>query len=189
MKEWKNIGKQLGALSSKDLVRLVHDLYESSDNSRKFLAARVLKGHASIKKYKDQIHTAIYPDHNFGDGGVHICEARKAISDFEKATHDPQQTLDLMIHFLEVGTQAMEVFGMDYEEFFDSMESMFRKVFTRLTGKDKKLLPVFLARLQDLERASRDTGYGYGDSLADMMAELGEPHPRRGSADRAHATR
>ena len=100
-----------------------------------------------------------------------------------KATHDAQQTLDLMIHFLEIGTAAIESFGMDYAEFFDSMESMFRRVFTRLTGKDNKLLPIFMTRLQALERASRDTGYGYGDSLADMMAELEGPLRRRSSTD------
>ena len=188
MKDWKNIGKQLDALSSRDLVRLVGDLYENNDSSRKFLAARFLRGQASIKKYKDQIHAALYPDYNLGDGAVQIRDARKAISDFEKTTRDPQQTLDLMVHFLEVGTQAMEAFGMDYEEFFASMESMFRRVFTRLKGKDRKLLPVFMTRLQRLERASRDTGYGYGDSLAEMMVELGGSLPRRSSQESSHAT-
>ncbi len=102
---------------------------------------------------------------------------------------DPLQTLELMVHFLEVGTAAMEAFGMDYEEFFDSMESMFRRVFTRLKERDRKLLPVFITRLQRIEQASRDTGYGYGDSLADMIIELGGMLPRRGSEEPAHATR
>lgn len=188
MKDWKNISKQIESLTNKDLVRLVRDLYATNDDNSKFLAARFLKDKASTKKYKDQIRAAIYPDYNYGNSDVRIRDAKKAISEFEKATHNPRQTLDLMIYFLEVGTEAMEAFGMDYEEFFDSMESMFRRVFTRLKGKDQKLLPVFLKRLRHLEQASRDTGYGYGDSLADMMEDLGESARRQGSAEAANAT-
>ena len=175
--EWKTISEQLGFLSIKDLVKLVHELYESGDSNRRFITARFIKGEASLKKYKQQVHRALYPDFDSGKTDISINVARKAISDFEKATRDPQQTLDLMIYFVEVGTRMMQDFGMDYEAFYDSMESMFKRVFDRLKGKDRELLPTFWARLKMLERAARNTGYGYGDNLADMMEELSEvPH-------------
>ncbi len=130
------------------------------------------KGPVPLKKYKDLVQQALYPDFNSGDDVVRIRDAKKAISDFAKATRDPNQTLDLMVHFGEVGTRMMNDFGMDYEAFYNSMESMYRKVFTRLTGKDHQLLSDFLPRLRSIENASRDTGYGYGDSLLEMMNEL-----------------
>ncbi len=181
MSEWKNINSHLDGLSNKDLKRIIHDLYEANEDSRKFLGAKFLKGKSSVKKYKDQIREAIYPDYNYGDGRVCFSDAKKAISDFEKATHDPQQTIDLMIYFLEIGTKAMDDFGMDYEAFYDGMESMFKKVWLRLKNRDKKLLPVFLPRIQKLERRSRNTGYGYGDAVEDMVEALAGP--RRRSAD------
>ena len=172
MSEWKDIDTNLNELSTKDLKRLIHDLYKTNDDNRKFLGARFLKGKGSLKKYKDQIREAIYPDYNLSDGRVRFSDAKKAISDFEKATHDTQQTLDLMVYFLEVGTDAMDSFGMDYEAFYNSMEFMFRKICMRLKGKDKELLPVFSARIQSLNRRSRNTGYGYGDAVEDMVDEL-----------------
>ncbi len=180
MSDWKPLRSKLENLSSDELLKVIHDLYLSNDSTRKFLSARFQKGSAPLKKYKDQVQQALYPDFNSGDTDVRIRDAKKAISDFEKATKDPSQTLDLMIHFLEVGTQMMEAFGMDYESFYDSMESMFRKVFTRLKATDHQLLPDFLPRLRKLEIASRDTGYGYGDSLSDMMTELESSARRRG---------
>ncbi len=172
MSEWKDINAHLDELSTKHLKRLIHDLYKTNDGNRKFLGAKFLKDKGAIKKYKDQIREAIYPDYNYGDGRVRFSDAKKAISDFEKATHDSQQTLDLMVYFLEVGTDAMDSFGMDYEGFYNSMESMFRKVCVRLKGKDKELLPVFSARIQRLDRRSLNTGYGYGDAVEDLVDDL-----------------
>ncbi len=172
MNDWKEINTRPEDMSERNLKHLIHDLYKANVDNRKFLAARFSKCKASVKKYKDQIREAIYPDYNFGDSRVRFSDAKKGISDFEKATHDPRQTLDLMIYFLEVGTEAMEAFGMDYEAFYNSMESMFRRVCARLGANDRELLPVFSARIQRLERRSRDTGYGYGDSVTDMVAEL-----------------
>ncbi len=169
---WKGIQKKLSPLSKAEILRLIGDLYESNDNNRRFLSARLMKGEVSPKKYREQIHAALYPDWNSGDTGVRIADARKAISDFQKASKDSGGTIDLMIYFLEVGTNMIETFGMDYEQFYDSMESMFRRVVNRLRGKDKGLLSGTIKRLQKIEMASRDTGYGYGDSLAEMMDDL-----------------
>ncbi|MEK6707077.1 MAG: DUF6155 family protein [Bdellovibrionota bacterium] len=183
--EWKAISKQLNALSSKELLKLIHELYQCTDSNRRFIAARFLKGEASLKKYKQQIHSALYPDFDAGKTDISISGAKKAISDFEKATHDSQQTLDLMIYFVEVGTQMIQAFGMDYESFYDSMESMFSKIVNRLKSKDRGLLPIFWGRLKKIETDSSDTGYGYGDSLADMMEELTEVHSNLGSGGAA----
>ncbi|MEI8346560.1 MAG: DUF6155 family protein [Pseudomonadota bacterium] len=173
--EWKKISELLRNLSSKDMIGLVHELYQNSDANRSFIVARFVKDGDSLKKYKQRVHREIYPDFNSGKTDISISAAKKVISDFEKATHNPKQTLDLMIYFVEVGTQMMKDFGMDYEAFYDSMESMFTRVFKRLKGQDRELLPTFWDRLQKLKRAARDTGYGYGDSLESMMEDLGGP--------------
>ena len=174
MSDWKPLRNILEELSNDELLKVIHDLYLSNESTRKFLSARFQKGPVPLKKYKDLVRQALYPDFNSGDDDddVRIRDAKKATSDFAKATRDPNQTLDLMVHFLEVGTRMMNDFGMDYEAFYNSMESMFRKVFRRLTGKDHQLLSDFLPRLRNIEKASRDTGYGYCDSLSEMMNEL-----------------
>lgn len=109
---WKDIQKKLNPLSKAEILSLIGDLYENNDNNRRFLSARLIKGEASLKKYREQIHAALYPDWNSGDTGVRIVDARKAISDFQKASNDPSGTIDLMIYFLEVGTNMIETFGM-----------------------------------------------------------------------------
>lgn len=171
-KDSEKIKKLIGAMPSKELRDLVRELYQLSSSNREFLNARFLKNETSLKDFKKRIREALYPDFDSGKTDISFSKARKAISDFEKATRDSKQTLDLMIYYLEVGKEMMAAFGMDYEAFYNSMESMFRGVATRLKGRDRSLLPVFWDRLKKIERAARNVGYGYGDSLEEMMEEL-----------------
>lgn len=169
---FKNIKDNLSALTSKQLVQLIGELYDLNQLNQSFLNARFLKNEASLKNYKSQIRRALYPDFDSGKQDISFSKARKAISDFAKATSDRRQTLDLMVYYVEVGKEMMDAFGMDYEAFYDSMESMFRKIVERLKNQDRHLIAIFWDRLKKVERAAQSTGYGYGDSLREMMTEL-----------------
>lgn len=53
---------------------------------------------------------------------------RKAISDYKKASGDEVGVLDIMVYYVEMGTKFTLEYGDIYEEFYDSLESMFKKV-------------------------------------------------------------
>ena len=183
--DFKNTRECLSVLSTKQLIQLIGELYNLNQLNQSFLNARFLKNDDVLKNYKKQIKRALYPDFDSGKQDISFSKARKAISDFSKATHDRRQTMDLMVYYVEVGKEMMDAFGMDYEAFYSSMESMFRKIVERLKEQDRHFISIFWDRLKKVERAAQSTGYGYGDSLREMMTELAKvTHAGEGELNR-----
>ena len=164
-----------GSLKGKspgELLGLVKDLYGLSDDNRNFLEARVKPDPKALKKYKAIISDAIYPDFcNDRHARIDFVRARKAISDFGKASDDPESLLELMIHYIEVGTQQTQDVCIDYGGYYTSMESMFGRVVKHLHGKNGNLADKFLPRLKKIVKNSGNAGYGYEDTLTDLLEE------------------
>jgi hypothetical protein len=170
--EWNTIKGSLQGKSPGELIGLVKDLYGLSDDNRNFLEARVKPDPKALKKYKAIISDAIYPDFcNDRHARIDFAKARKAISDFGKASDDPESLLDLMTHYVEVGTRQTKDVGIDYEAYFTSMESMFGRIVKQLHGKNRNLADKFLPRLKKIIKNSGNAGYGYEDTLTDLLEE------------------
>jgi hypothetical protein len=66
----------------------------------------------------------------------------------KKAINDPVGTLDLMVYYVECGTQFTVDCGDIDEAFYASLESMFTQVVKRLQHSDQDTIDRFLPRLQ-----------------------------------------
>jgi hypothetical protein len=166
---WKDVRAALGMKDAKELLSLIQQLYSLDEDNRRFIHAKFSLGDL-LQPYKNQIETHMCPD-PYENEEVSISAARKAISEYRKATGDPLGTLDLMIYFVECGTQFTLDFGDMWEEFYDSLESMFSKAVKMLKGMDKKTIDVFLPRLEKLVRDTDGMGWGYHDGLGDALCE------------------
>jgi hypothetical protein len=56
---------------------------------------------------------------------VSLKDAKKAISDYKKSTNDHIGLIDLMICYVEYGTDFLCEFGDMYEQYYCSLESVF----------------------------------------------------------------
>ena len=98
-------------------------------------------------------------------------KTRKAISDFRKANGTPSCILDLIIHYVEVGTDQTNGICIDYGGYYSSLESMFNRIIKCLIGQDKKYIDIFRPRLEAVIMNSTNAGYGYGETIQEIFNE------------------
>jgi len=171
---WRQLKQRIATHDQKTLVALVGELFDLSKSHQDFLGARYAEEDTgpALKRYKDVVSEAIYPDLIYDrNARIDFARARKAVSDFKRASRDPVQILDLMIHYVEIGTRLANDIGIDYESFYTSLESMFESVIRMLKGKEKAYAEHFLPRLKKTVKRATDA-WGYRDSLEDLLDEL-----------------
>lgn len=170
---WSAIRRHLNAQSSEALLALVKDLYDASSSNRDFLHARVqvaAGGGTALEKYRRTIAEQFYPQRGFGK--LKLAEARKAIRDYRKATGDVTGTIDLMLTYVETGTQFTCDFGDVNESYYNSLESVLGEMTKLLLKEQPALYPQFRGRVQQLEAHADHIGWGYGDALREHVCLL-----------------
>ncbi len=170
---WQNIRRQLDDWSKPALIALVKDLHDASPDNRDFLLARFQAqddAGVALEKYRHKIVEQFFPAR--GDGKLKLAEARRAIRDYRKATGNLTGTIDLMLTYVENGTEFTHEFGDINESFYNSLESVLNEVAQLLVREGKELYPRFRERVQRLATRADGIGWGYGDALRDQMYQL-----------------
>ena len=103
-KKWSDVKARLEAFDRKGLVSLLGDLYEASVANRRFLHSRLTPGSRAIEEYRRLVADAIYPD-PFSTRRVSVRDAAAAIAEYRRSTGEASGTVDLMLTFLEAGTE------------------------------------------------------------------------------------
>jgi hypothetical protein len=115
---WSAVRQQLGTWEKAELLSLVKDLYETTTGSRDFIHARCQAGECggeALEKYRAKIVAQFFPARGFGK--LKLGEARKAIRDYRKATGNLPGTAELLMTYVENGTEFTHEFG-DMDERF-----------------------------------------------------------------------
>jgi hypothetical protein len=167
---WLHIRRQLNGWSKPALIALVKDLYDTSSGNRDFLQARFGTREdlgARLEKYREKVVKQFFPKRGFGK--LKLAEARRAIRDYRKATGDLAGTIDLMLTFVETGTEFTLEFGDINEVFYGSLDSVLQEMMTLLRKEGHGLYPQFRARILRLRDDPDKGGWGYGDSLPEQV--------------------
>lgn len=171
---WSEVKKKLDGFDRAGLVALVKDLYNYSADNKSFLSARFAEEASSkaiLEDYKERITKQFFPKR--GLGKLDLREAKRAISEYSKATSDTRGKLELMLTYIETGVDFIQNYGDGPESLYDSMLSILEeavKIFQSPEGVE--LYPEFKRRLDTLNRTSNDTGYGFGDEVEGLITEL-----------------
>ena len=171
---WSEIKKKLDGFDKIGLIALIKDLYNSSSDNKSFLSARFAdqaSNKAILEDYKERITVQFFPKR--GLGKLDLREAKRAISEYSKATSDTNGKLELMLTYVETGVDFIQSYGDGPESLYDSMLSLLQdavKIFQSSEGVN--LYPEYKRRLGALVRSSGDTGYGFGDEVEGLITEL-----------------
>jgi hypothetical protein len=172
--KWPQIKSVLASLDKLELIALLKDLFDHSIESRAFLSARFLAEgvpDAILDKYRKRIVEQFFPKR--GQGKLDLRSARRTIRDYRKATSDPAGTVDLMLTYVESGTEFTNQFGDINESFYNSLESVLDEMVGLLrTAEGAALYPRFQDRVSRLARAASGIGWGYGDHVAEQVELL-----------------
>ena len=177
---WSAIRQQIADWPKPALLALVKDLHDASPENRDFLRARFdaeNTGGEALEKYRRKIVEQFFPQRGFGK--LKLAEARKAIRDYRKATGNVAGTIDLLLTYVENGTEFTQQFGDINEAYYNSLESALNELATLLRGEGRECYSQCRDRLARVAQLANHIGWGYGDYVCDQVAlledELAEP--------------
>ena len=173
---WTDVKRAFLRLGQQDSTELVHELFELSSENKTFLISRLIPQDRGtmLTAYRKRMQEPFYPSRG-GIGKLQFADARSAVKEYQKATNDVQGTLDLMLTFVESGNEFTHEYGDIDEPFYDAVEGMMERFAKLLLSPEgRHLFPVFEERIRDLAKASDGIGWGYSDSMADMIEQIME---------------
>lgn len=167
---WSSVKATISGHDNAALVGLIADLYDYSEQNRSFLHARFSLGSDPLKPYKKIIDDSLSPD-VMKNKPIRIAKGKQAIADYTKAVGDPKGTLELMLFFVESGTSFTLDLGDIDENFYLALERMYKKALNMLLTFDDEIIDAYYDRFENLVTSTENIGWGYHDSLADMLYE------------------
>lgn len=171
MGNWTKIKPVLNTASKDDLIKLIGELESLSQANRGFLEARFLHSPDIVKRDKEAIRKYVAPSEPWKKSQqVNLREARKIISNYKKASADVIGLIDLMVYYVECGTDFINEFGDMEESYYNSMESMFDSVLKLMQKQDGNEMDDFIHRLKFLVQGATE-GYGYYDTLSGLLED------------------
>ncbi|VVB88128.1 Uncharacterised protein [uncultured archaeon] len=165
-----DLKKTLEKFDKKELIQLIIDLAKLKKYNMEWLEIEFQRPHALpelLEFYKKKISRAW----DLND----LTAAKKAITDFKKASPDRESMIDLMIYYVEQGTDITFECGDMYEDFYTRLENVYIDAIKLLNEwGDTKLIEKFRPRLETLVDKTENMGWGYHDVLWDWYDELGK---------------
>lgn len=176
---WPQIRKQLKEQSAAQLIDLIKGLYDLTPANKAFVRKQFAESPQDpvfLEKCRRQIIQAIYPPRRKYPDDPKFSQARKAVNAYKKATGDIQGTIDLLLTYVERGTEFTNDFGDIDMPFYERLETALHNAADLITGNPTRVQlyqhfrPRFIKLLQD----TRMIGWGYGDTVDDVVSELEE---------------
>lgn len=173
VKKWSEIQEYLPIFKQNELISLIGELYRLNNENKHFINARCSETcEEAIKPYRLLVQKFISPDIRYGNERIEKAKARKSISDYWKATRDDNGKIDLMLHYVECGTQFTLTYGDIDEPFYNSLASMFQQTIVEIKKLPlNKITENFIHRLNDIVHAAKNIGWGYGDEVNELFDE------------------
>jgi hypothetical protein len=183
---WTDIRRKLARADLDYAIGIVKMLFDQSRENRTFLISRLYPNadwSELLERQRKRILGEFYTRRGI-PRNPRISNAREAIDDYRRATSDPAGTAELMLTYVEVGTEFAVQFGMRDAPFLRSLETVLDKL-VGILAKDERLNLVerFRERLQTVVEQACDCGYGYDEFVSDRLADLGIPGEETEAAD------
>ena len=171
----KTLRATIKEMDAKGVAKLAIDLCSLSSDAMDFAEARLQVGEEPLQSYKARIETAVFPD-PYKKQTLKIKEARRAIAEYAKASDSEDGLLDLMLHFVECGTEFTANYGDINGKFYDSMITMFERFVEKLVKSSSEVKASFRERAYGVVNMSGDVGWGYHEALSALYDQAYPEH-------------
>ncbi len=162
-----NILKQkLKQSTTEQLIKDIVDIYKKNNFVKDYYNSKYSKKDdiSILNKHKDIIENEFFPIIGFGKARLSV--AKKAISEYKKINNKEDHIAELMIFYVENGVQYSECYGDIYEQFYLSMESMYKKAIKFII--DNNLQNKYKKRCLSIIKNTKDMGWGFHDELCNI---------------------
>lgn len=177
---WSQVKKRLQNRNKKDFLSLLSECYKISDEVKYHLTSLVVESDKELeqilKELKREMKEAFWKKDNLGrPTGPDLKEAKKSISKAKKVTTNPRFILDFMIDYVHHGVDFTNEYGDLWETYYDSIEKMFLSIkYFILNNQGSLPVDEIIHRLEDIVEKSEDIGWGFYDTLEDILDDLKE---------------
>jgi hypothetical protein len=113
----------------------------------------------------------VFPD-PFSRRRVSLRDATAAITEYRRSTGDLAGTVDLMLTFIEAGTEQAAGLGYGDENYFSALENKVDAVAKSWSALPADVQASASARLDWVRKRAKSIGWGYGDYIDDVVACL-----------------
>ncbi len=174
---WKDLKTRLNDTGMEEIIPLIKGLYDLSPENKAFITAKILPNAFDrdyLEKCRKEIEKAIYPNNIHLTNAPYLGKARKTILTYKKSTQNLEGTIDLMLFYVEIGTQLTLDFGDMNEAFYSSLETMLENCIDLLiqTTDAANTYTYFQSRFDQLLHKAPSLGWGYGDHLFEVITDL-----------------
>ena len=163
---WTNVMEKLKDMSSPDLIALIKELYSTSKDSKTFLNTRFCRSKSSIEDVKDIISWSVNPELESGNFRVSFADARKAISNYAKASGDMADVTDLRVYMCEQCASFVYGYCVDYAGYYNSWAAAIKSALIDIKNLPPNLQTPFVNRMMEVYQIARRYGY-FMDSMAE----------------------
>jgi len=177
---WADIKVSLDRMDRTGLLGVIKDLYEAGDLNRRFLHARFVPAAPMLEEYRRLVRAAVFPD-PFSQRPIRLRDGTTTIAEYKRATGDLSGTVDLMLEFVEAGTEQAADLGYGQDAYFAALERKVKEVVRSLDALPEADRLAATARLVKLGEYQGTIGWGYCDFLGDVAAKM---QSREGRSDR-----
>ena len=136
----------------------------STDN-KDFLHTHLSIGDDILAPYKMIIKECMYPD--ILNEPVRILRAKRAISDYSRASRDANGEAELLTYFVECGHKFTLDYGDIDEDFYDSLLEVYGRAIKKVITLPDHEQGNLRERLKKIMLSSKGIGWGYHDGLGD----------------------
>jgi hypothetical protein len=183
---WAAVKLGLERLERAGLVGLIRDLYQAGELNRRFLHARFVAVGPVLDEYRSLVRAAVFPD-PFSQRPIRLRDASRTITEYKRATGDLVGTVDLMLEFVEAGTEQAADLGYGDDAYFAALERKVKDVVQSVGTLAEGDRRAATARLIKLGEYQGMIGWGYGDFLGDVAAQVQNREDRTDHRRRRHA--
>ena len=166
---WSDVKVKLRELDRSELLKLLQDLYNASNENKAFLHARLSVGGDVLRPYKEVIDRWLWPD-PFKQQVVSVAKAKKAISDYKNAAAVPAGLAELTVYFCERAAGFASDVGLQDEPFFLALVRMFLQAVLATHVLPSNEQTPLVARLNAVRRLGHSLGYGVGDEMDEFLS-------------------
>jgi hypothetical protein len=183
---WADVKVSLERMDRAGLLGVIRDLYEAGDLNRRFLHARFVPAAPVLDEYRRLVRNAVFPD-PLSQRPIRLRDGTTTITEYKRATGDLAGTVDLMLEFVEAGTEQAADLGYGDDAYFAALERKMKDVVQSLDALSEADRRAVTARLITLGEYQETIGWGYGDFLGKVAAQVQDRADPSNRSQRRHA--
>ncbi|MCB5271967.1 MAG: hypothetical protein LHW56_08995 [Candidatus Cloacimonetes bacterium] len=165
---WTDVKKSLSGLRPEELISTISDLYKFRKENKLFLHTRYRLLGSSLDDYQEKIANAVNP---LRAQKISFRAARQVISDYKKATGDPEGVAELMVFYCEECARSIKRVGV-WEEYAAGTINMWFDTLKYILTLPPEQHIKFWEKLSTAQRILGDTAWGVSDYIDDYMFSL-----------------